>query len=125
MAYGAPMRSVFRSFVFLLLPAAAMAQSVSGTVPGTAVPPSPTAMPQPLRLEAAPPHTAYPPVVPASSPLRRVAPADSRLTCEDYSLSYFSRHPAMAAVCGVDVQAEQAERAAAAAAMTASSSTQP
>lgn len=27
-------------------------------------------------------------------------PAEQRLTCADYSKSYFSRHPAMAAVCG-------------------------
>ncbi|RYG61056.1 MAG: hypothetical protein EON60_04935 [Alphaproteobacteria bacterium] len=34
-------------------------------------------------------------------------PAEPKLTCADYSLSYFSRHPAMAAVCGVSLAPPQ------------------
>lgn len=33
--------------------------------------------------------------------------AEPKLTCEDYSNSYFSRHPAMAAVCGKTAQVTQ------------------
>lgn len=35
------------------------------------------------------------------------AAAESRLTCADYSRTYFSRHPAMAAVCRVDLSDPQ------------------
>lgn len=33
--------------------------------------------------------------------------SEPRLTCDDYSMSYFGRHPAMAAVCGVVVRPAQ------------------
>jgi hypothetical protein len=29
-------------------------------------------------------------------------PTEHKLTCADYSMHYFKRHPAMAAVCGID-----------------------
>lgn len=35
----------------------------------------------------------------------RMAP-EQRLTCDDYSTSYFERHPTMAKVCGREVQGE-------------------
>ncbi|PZP40500.1 MAG: hypothetical protein DI585_00940 [Pseudomonas fluorescens] len=46
---------------------------------------------------------------PVAAPVRRHTigyqqTSDSRLGCDDYSLSYFRRHPAMAAVCGVNAQ---------------------
>ncbi|RYG60382.1 MAG: hypothetical protein EON60_07355 [Alphaproteobacteria bacterium] len=51
------------------------------------------------------------PAASAPAPRRAVGvyqqPAEPKLTCADYSLSYFSRHPAMAAVCGVSLKAPQ------------------
>ncbi len=49
---------------------------------------------------------------PAAPPRRPVGvyqqPAEPKLTCADYSMQYFSRHPAMAAVCGVTAPAQPA-----------------
>jgi len=106
------------ALTLLMLPAIATAQED----------PTPTEAPahgMQLQYEAAPVRTAYPPVVPATSPLRRTAPIESRLTCDDYSMSYFARHPAMAAVCGVNPQQAAAEALAAAASPTTPSPTQP
>lgn len=55
-------------------------------------------------------HTTYnTPSTPATPPpaYRRTTgvyqqPTETRLTCDDYSLSYFRRHPAMATVCGIN-----------------------
>lgn len=65
----------------------------------------------PTETETAEPAPSYTTFRPASPAIRRPAvgyqvsaAAESRLTCEDYSRSYFSRHPAMAAVCKVNLE---------------------
>lgn len=80
------------TLALLLLPVLVVAQEIA----------SPTEDQfHPLQLQYDAPGRNTHPV--ATSPLRRTAPIEARLTCEDYSKLYFSRHPAMAQVCGVNV----------------------